>query len=111
MSAFDFRRFLEQQDKNGELLRVKSEVDTLDDVGAFISRLDYSGIKKSILFENPKDFDIPVYHQPGRFPFDTAGPQPVLPSIRSDPQGRRIYLDISGYRRCPEYAGLLGFDD
>ena len=89
MSAFDFRTFLEQQDKDDELLRVKSEIDTLDDLGAFISRLDYSGMKKSILFENPKGFDIPVYantvgHDPmsiaRSFGVDGSG-EGVLPNI------------------------------
>ena len=59
--AYDFRTFIEQQDNNDELLRVKSEIDTLDDLGAFIARVDYSTVNKSILFENPKGFDIPVY--------------------------------------------------
>jgi len=59
--ALDFRAFIERQDRNDELLRVKAEIDTLDDLGAFVARMDYSTVNKSILFENPKGFDIPVY--------------------------------------------------
>jgi len=59
--VFDFRNFIAEQDKNDQLLRVKSEIDTLDDLGGFIARVDYSTVNKSILFENPKGFDIPVY--------------------------------------------------
>jgi 4-hydroxy-3-polyprenylbenzoate decarboxylase len=94
MSAFDFRKFLEQQDKDGELLRVKSEIDTLDDIGAFISRLDYSGLKKSVLFENPKGFDIPVYA-------NTVGHDPM--SI-----ARSFGVDGSGDGVLPNIAKKMG---
>ncbi len=40
MSAFEFRKFLEQQEKDDKLLRIKSAIDSLDDLGAFISRAD-----------------------------------------------------------------------
>jgi len=60
MSAFDFRRFLEEQDGAGHLLRVPFEVDTLDDMGAFIARADSRGIDHPILFEKPTGFDMPV---------------------------------------------------
>ncbi|MDT8400000.1 MAG: UbiD family decarboxylase [Pseudomonadales bacterium] len=60
MSAFDFRAWLDKQDKSDKLLRVPVEIDTLDDMGAFISRADYKGINTPILFENPKGFDIPI---------------------------------------------------
>mgnify|MGYP001323943111 CR=1 FL=1 len=60
MSTFNFRKFIDIQDNKGELLRVPFEVDTLDDMGAFIARADYKGIDTPILFEKPKGFDIPV---------------------------------------------------
>lgn len=60
MSAFDFRGFIDKQDKLGSLLRVPFEVDTLDDMGAFIARADSMGADKPILFEKPTGFDIPV---------------------------------------------------
>ncbi len=58
--AVDLRGFIDEQDSKGDLLRVPFEVDTLDDMGAFIARADYKGIDKPILFEKPKGFDIPV---------------------------------------------------
>ena len=60
MSVFDFRAFLDNLDSNGDLFRVPVEIDTLDEMGAFIARADYEGIHTPILFENPKGFDIPV---------------------------------------------------
>ena len=60
MGAFDFRSFLDSLDSRGELFRVPVEIDTLDEIGAFIARADYEGVESSILFENPKGFDIPV---------------------------------------------------
>jgi len=60
MSVFDFRAFLDDLDKKGELFRVSVEVDTLDEMGAFIARADYNDIHKPILFEKPTGFDIPV---------------------------------------------------
>jgi UbiD family decarboxylase len=59
-SSVDFRGFIDDQESKGDLLRVPFEVDTLDDMGAFIARADYKGIDKPILFEKPKGFDIPV---------------------------------------------------
>ena len=56
----DFRGYLEDLENAGELFRVPFEVDTLDDMGGFIARCDYSGIDKPILFEKPTGFDIPV---------------------------------------------------
>ena len=58
-------------------------------MGAYISRLDYSGINKSVLFENPKGFDIPVYaNTVGHDPMNIAesfgadgGGDGVLPNI------------------------------
>ena len=60
MKHFDFRWFLEDLDQKGELFRVPVEVDTLDEMGAFIARADYEDIHKPILFERPTGFDIPV---------------------------------------------------
>ena len=59
-TSVDFRGFIDDQESKGDLLRVPFEVDTLDDMGAFIARADYKGIDKPILFEKPKGFDIPV---------------------------------------------------
>ena len=56
----DIREFLSDLERNGQLLRVKEEIDPLDDMGAFIARADYNHLDKAILFENPKGFDIPV---------------------------------------------------
>ena len=58
--AEDIREFLSTLERNGQLLRVKHEIDPLDDMGAFIARADYNHLDKAILFENPKGFDIPV---------------------------------------------------
>jgi 4-hydroxy-3-polyprenylbenzoate decarboxylase len=60
MSIFDFREFLEDLDKRGQLFRVPVEVDPLDEMGAFIARADYSDVQSPILFEKPKGHDIPV---------------------------------------------------
>ena len=60
MSAFNFRQFIDTHDNKGDLFRVPFEVETLDDMGAFIARADSNGIDKPILFERPVGFDIPV---------------------------------------------------
>jgi len=60
MTAFDFRAFLDDLDSKDELFRVPVEIDTLDEIGAFIARADYENNHKPILFEKPKGFDIPV---------------------------------------------------
>ncbi len=60
MSALDFRGWIASLEKNRKLLRVGAEVNTLDDMGAFISRCDYQGVDMPIIFDNPKGFDIPV---------------------------------------------------
>jgi len=60
MGAFDFRSFLKEQEQQQDLLRVAVEVDTLDEMGAFIARADYAGVTSPILFEKPRGFDIPV---------------------------------------------------
>jgi 4-hydroxy-3-polyprenylbenzoate decarboxylase len=57
MSSLDFREFLKGQESAGELLRVPFEVDTLDEMGAFIARADSRGIDKPILFEKPRFVD------------------------------------------------------
>lgn len=56
-----FRDFLAKQDANGELLRIKAEVDTISEVGAIIARADYEHVSKGLLFENPMGSDIPVF--------------------------------------------------
>ena len=60
----DIREFLTDLERNGQLLRVKEEIDPLDDMGAFIARADYNHLDKAILFENPKGFDIPCSPTP-----------------------------------------------
>lgn len=60
MNELNFRVFLENLDKQNQLFKVPVEVDTLDEMGAFIARADYEGITKPILFEKPRGFDIPV---------------------------------------------------
>ena len=60
MGAFDFRKFIDDQDGIGSLLRVPFEIDTLDEMGAFIARADSQGVSHPILFEKPSGFDIPV---------------------------------------------------
>ena len=60
MRAFDFRAFLQDLEQNQDLMRVGVEVDTLDEMGAFIARADYAGVQSPILFEKPRGFDIPV---------------------------------------------------
>ncbi len=60
MATNDLRAFLDQLDASGDLFRVPVEVDTLDEMGAFIARADYQGVDSPIVFENPKGFDIPV---------------------------------------------------
>lgn len=61
MGAHGFRNFLDDLDASGELLHIKDEVDTLDEIGALIARADYDHITKGLLFENPKGSDIPVF--------------------------------------------------
>ena len=61
MAAKDFRDFISALEQDGELLRVAPEIDTLDEIGAFIARADYEKIDKGLLFENPGGFEIPVF--------------------------------------------------
>ncbi len=62
MTSFGgFRDFVGDLERRGELWRIKEEIDTLDEIGAFIARADYAHIDKGLLFENPKGFDIPVF--------------------------------------------------
>jgi len=94
MSAFDFRAFIDRMDSRGELFRVPVEVDTLDDMGAFIARADYKGIDMPILFEKPKGFDIPVLantvgHTYRRMAeaFDVPNDKMILPNIAAKSMG------------------------
>ncbi len=61
MDGASFRDFLARQEEKGEILRISEEIDTLDEIGAFIARADYAHVDKGLLFENPKGFDIPVF--------------------------------------------------
>jgi 3-polyprenyl-4-hydroxybenzoate decarboxylase len=56
----DFRDWISSLEKDNKLLKVGVAVDTLDDMGAFISGCDYRGIDMPIHFEQPKGFNIPV---------------------------------------------------
>ena len=58
--APDIRTYLETLEARGDLLRVKAEVDPLDEMGAFIARADQSGMNKAILFERAKGSAMPV---------------------------------------------------
>ncbi|MFQ5533423.1 MAG: UbiD family decarboxylase [Sphingomonadales bacterium] len=61
MAPKDFRTFLAGLEEQDQLLRIPAEIDTLDEMGAFIARADYEGVDKGLLFENPRGFDIPVF--------------------------------------------------
>ncbi|MCH8861017.1 MAG: UbiD family decarboxylase [Proteobacteria bacterium] len=61
MGSHSFRDFIEKLEKEGNLLRITPEVDTLDVIGALIARADYEHVNKGLLFENPKGYDIPVF--------------------------------------------------
>lgn len=56
-----FRGYLRALEDKDELLRIDEVVDTLDEMGAVISRADYEHVSKGLLFRNPKGFDIPVF--------------------------------------------------
>jgi len=60
MGAGGIRDFLSDLEGKGQLLRVTQEVDTLDEMGAFIARADYAHLDKALLFEKPKGFEMPV---------------------------------------------------
>jgi len=55
----DTRQFIQELDKAGELKRVKSEVDTNLEIAEILRRTMYSK-GPAILFENVKNYDIPV---------------------------------------------------
>ncbi len=60
MGNHDLRSYLSSLEEKNQLLRIKEDVDTLDEMGAFIARADNERVDKALLFENPKGFDIPV---------------------------------------------------
>src|SRR3546814_9343186 len=55
------RDFLARQEAAGDLLRITPEIDTISEMGAVIARVDYEKIHKGLLFEHPKDFEMPVF--------------------------------------------------
>ena len=55
------RDFVTRQEAAGDVLRIKPEIDTISEIGAVIARSDYEKIGKGLLFENPKDYHIPVF--------------------------------------------------
>ena len=59
MPIEDTRQFIQELDKAGELKRVKSEVDTNLEIAEILRRTMYSK-GPAILFENVKNYDIPV---------------------------------------------------
>jgi UbiD family decarboxylase len=60
MEAYGIRDYLSQLESDNQLWRIPTEVDMLDDMGAFIARADYEGVEKALLFEHPKGFGSPV---------------------------------------------------
>ena len=59
MPIEDTKQFIQELDKAGELKRVKSEVDTNLEIAEILRRTMYSK-GPAILFENVKNYDIPV---------------------------------------------------
>ncbi|MCC7411060.1 MAG: UbiD family decarboxylase [Gammaproteobacteria bacterium] len=60
MKPDNLRDHLELLDRQNDVFRVTPEVDTLDEMGSFITRADYARVASPLLFEKPKGFDIPV---------------------------------------------------
>ena len=59
MPIEDIREFIQELEKNGELKRVKSEVDSELEIAEILRRSMYSN-GPAILFENVKNYNIPV---------------------------------------------------
>ncbi len=63
MPYYDLREFLSRLEREGELIRVKVEVDLKYEMGAICRKaLDSGGVEanKALLFEKPKGYQIPV---------------------------------------------------
>lgn len=60
MKPNSLRSHLDLLESQGGLWRIAHEIDTLDEIGSFITRADYGRISKPLLFERPAGFDMPV---------------------------------------------------
>ncbi len=63
MPYADLREFIKRLEKEGEMTRVKVEVDIKDEVGAICRRnLNLGGVEKNraLFFEKPKGYSIPI---------------------------------------------------
>jgi 4-hydroxy-3-polyprenylbenzoate decarboxylase len=59
MTIEDIQEFISELEKNGELKRVKTQVDTELEIAEIIRRQMYSN-GPAILFENIKDYEMPI---------------------------------------------------
>ena len=59
MPIDDIRQFIEKLEKAGELKRIKTEVNTNLEIAEILRRTSYTK-GPAILFENIKDYEIPV---------------------------------------------------
>jgi 4-hydroxy-3-polyprenylbenzoate decarboxylase len=59
MAINDIHEFVDSLEKAGELKRVKTEVDTNLEIAEILRRVSYTN-GPAILFENIKDYDMPV---------------------------------------------------
>jgi len=55
----DIRQFTEELEKAGQLKRIKTEVDTNLEIAEILRRVSYTN-GPAILFENVKDYEMPV---------------------------------------------------
>ena len=59
MAISDIHEFVDSLEKAGELKRVKTEVDTNLEIAEILRRVSYTN-GPAILFENVKDYEMPV---------------------------------------------------
>ena len=59
MPIDDIQQFIEKLEKAGELKRVKTEVDTSLEIAEILRRVSYAK-GPAVLFENVKDYEMPV---------------------------------------------------
>jgi len=58
---YDLRSFIKRLDEEGELARVKVEVDWKHELGAIAAKVYGPPPGPALLFEKVKDYDIPVF--------------------------------------------------
>jgi UbiD family decarboxylase len=58
---YDLRSFISKLEESGELVRVKSEVDWKYELGAISRKAAKPPVRRALLFERIKDYDIPVF--------------------------------------------------